>query len=50
MSSWPRYPTLYEINTWVWLGELTRKAGAPIDLGSVPTAEWDAVAAYGIDA
>lgn len=21
------YPTLYEINTWVWLSELSRKAG-----------------------
>jgi hypothetical protein len=50
MSLWPRYPTLYEINTWVWLGELSRKAGKPVDLGSVPASEWDAIAAYGFDA
>jgi hypothetical protein len=50
MSNWPRYPTLYEINTWVWLSELSRKAGKPVDLASVPAAEWDAVAALGFDA
>ena len=26
MSTWPRYPTIYEINTWVWLAELSAKA------------------------
>jgi len=50
MSSWPQNPTLYEINTWVWLGELTAKYGKPIDLGSVPAAEWDAIASFGFDA
>ncbi len=50
MTKWPRYPTLYEINTWVWLGELSRRAGTPVDLGSVSTAEWDAIAALGFDA
>ncbi|MEW6441185.1 MAG: alpha-amylase family glycosyl hydrolase [bacterium] len=50
MSSWPRYPTLYEIHTWVWLAELSRRYGTPVTLGSVPPAEWDSVAAYGFDA
>ena len=50
MSVWPRYPTLYEINAWVWLSELSKKAGKPVDLGSVPSAEWDAIAALGFDA
>ena len=50
MSAWPRYPTLYEINTWVWLGELGLKYGKQVDLGSVPSAEWDAVASFGFDA
>jgi glycosidase len=50
MFAWPRYPTLYEINTWVWLAELTAKTGAPVDLSSVPNAEWDAIAALGFDA
>ena len=50
MCSWPRYPTVYEINTWVWLSELSKNAGRPVDLGSVPAAEWDAIAASGFDA
>ena len=50
MSGWPRYPTLYEINTWVWLSELSLKSGTAVDLGSVPGAEWDAIAKFGFDA
>src|SRR5271157_816258 len=50
MSIWPRYPTLYEINRWVWLSELSKKAGKPVALSSVPAAEWDAIAALGFDA
>ena len=50
MSSWPRYPTLYEINTWVWLGELSATYGRRVALGSVPPTEWDAVAKLGFDA
>ena len=50
MSAWPQYPTLYEINTWVWLSDLRVKTGKPVDLGSVPEAEWDAIARFGFDA
>ncbi len=50
MSSWPRYPALYEMNTWVWLDELSLKSGKAVDLGSVPGAEWDAIARFGFDA
>jgi hypothetical protein len=50
MDGWSRYPTLYEINTWVWLTELGQKYGQPIDLSSVPANEWDALASYGFDA
>ena len=50
MSGWPRYPSIYEINTWVWLAELSTRAGHPITLGSVPETEWDALAAHGFDA
>ena len=50
MSGWARYPTLYEINTWVWLSELSLKSGTAVDLGSVPGAEWDAIAECGFDA
>ena len=44
------YPFVYEINTWVWLDELGRRAGAAVDLGSVPDAEWEAIASLGFDA
>jgi hypothetical protein len=48
-SSWPKYPTIYEINSWVWLHGLGEKSGASVDLGSVPSEEWDAIADYGFD-
>jgi len=50
VSVWPRYPSLYEINTWVWLSELGQKYGKKVDLSAVPSAEWDAIASYGFDA
>jgi hypothetical protein len=50
VSSWPRYPTIFEINTWVWLSGLGEKFGKSFDLGSVLSAEWDAIANYGFDA
>jgi hypothetical protein len=49
VSVWPPYPTLYEINTWVWLSELSQKHGKKIDLSSVPPTEWDAIGAHGFD-
>ena len=50
MTSWPRYPTIYEINTRVWLLDLGEKTGHSVDLRSVPSPEWDRVAASGFDA
>ena len=50
MAKWSLYPTLYEINTWVWLAELRSKHGRAIDLRSVPATEWDQLAALGLDA
>jgi hypothetical protein len=50
MSKWPRYPNLYEINTWVWFSELQAKYGKKIDLHSVPAGEWDAIGDLGFDA
>jgi hypothetical protein len=44
------HPVIYEINTWVWLSELSRKYGGQIHLGVVPAREWDALAGMGIDA
>jgi hypothetical protein len=48
-AAWPPYPTLYEINTWAWLSEVSRKCGKKVSLGSVPPSEWDAIAANGFD-
>ena len=50
MTSWPKHPVIYEINTWVWLDELSRKHQKPVTLASVPDQEWDAIADYGFDA
>ena len=49
MSTWRRNPTLYEINTRVWLSDLTKKYGAAVELSSVPAAEWNAIAQFGFD-
>jgi hypothetical protein len=50
MLAWPRYPTIYEINTWVWLQELGRKHSAPMSLATLPDEEWDALAQLKVDA
>src|SRR5947209_1628116 len=49
-TSWPRRPVIYEINTWVWLNELSRQSQRAITLGNVPAVQWDAIAALGVDA
>jgi hypothetical protein len=49
VSGWPPYPVAYEINTWVWLTDLSQKYGTKVKLSSVPSAEWDAIAVYGFD-
>jgi hypothetical protein len=46
-STWPPYPSLYEINIWTWLSDLRLKYGRTFDLACVPAKEWDAIAAYG---
>ena len=50
MSLQTRYPTLYEINTWVWLSDLAAKHEVSVDLSTVPPTEWDGIAAFGLDA
>ena len=42
-------PFVYELNTWVWLGELSARAARHVGLGDVPAGEWDAIAALGFD-
>ncbi|MER7564817.1 alpha-amylase [Streptomyces sp. NPDC097941] len=40
---------IYEINTLVWLGELSHRYGRPVTLGDVPGEVWDGVAPPGVD-
>jgi hypothetical protein len=46
----PPRPTIYELNTAVWLGDLSRRAGRPVDLSNIPSDEWDKLAALHVDA
>lgn len=48
ISVWPECPSIYEINTWVWLSEMSQKDGVTVDLFSVPSAEWDANGALAV--
>ena len=50
MKPWPKYPLIYEINTWVWMNELGRKYGKRLTLATVPAKEWDSLTALGVDA
>ncbi len=50
MRTWPAKPSIYEINTFVWLNELSLKYKRPISLGTVPEEEWDSLASLGFDA
>ena len=45
----PTYPSLYQINTRVWLTELSRALGRPATLDDVPDAELDRVGEMGFD-
>ena len=49
MCSEPRYPSLYQINTRVWLTELSRALGRRATLDDVPDAELDRLAELGFD-
>ena len=49
MKPWPTHPVIYEINSWVWLSELSQKYQRPVTLATVPEQEWDAIASYGFD-
>jgi glycosidase len=47
---WPANPTVYEINTRVWLNELSRQLGREISLADVPQEEILRIASFGFDA
>jgi hypothetical protein len=45
----PRYPSLYQINTRVWLTELSRNLDRPATLDDIPDTELDHLARMGFD-
>jgi glycosidase len=45
----PRYPSLYQINTRVWLSDFARALGRPATLDDVPDAALDRLAERGFD-
>ncbi len=50
MPSLPARPSIYEINTAVWLRELSAAERRPVTLGTVRDSTWDAIAALGVHA
>ena len=50
MKIWPKRPIIYEINTWVWLHDLSQRYQREVTLGSVPEDEWEIIADLGVDA
>ena len=45
----PRYPSLYQVNTRVWLTRLSRALGRIATLDDIPDAELDDIKAMGVD-
>jgi glycosidase len=50
MLGWPTKPFIYEINTSVWLNNLSKRYGHPITLANVPDEVINELAAYNVDA
>jgi len=50
MKPWSKHPVIYEINTWVWLNELSRKYNKPVTLATVPSEEWNYLSSFSADA
>ena len=48
--TWPERPVIYEVNTAVWLDDLSRGAGRRLTLADLSAADWAAVTPPGIDA
>ena len=49
MTPVPKYPSLYQINTRVWLTELSRKLGRTATMDAIPDAALDRLAEMGFD-
>ena len=50
MTGWPDKPVIYEINTAIWLADLSRAAGHQVTLADLPASAWDEVTPDGVDA
>jgi hypothetical protein len=50
MTGWPARPAIYEVDTAVWLGDLSRAAGRRVTLADVTGPDWDAITPDGADA
>ena len=50
LTGWPDRPVIYEVNTAIWLADLSRAAGRRLTLADVPASAWDDVTPAGIDA
>jgi len=50
MSQWHKSPMIYEINTAVWLNELSRRYDRPVTLGTVTDDDLDYLAGLNVDA
>ena len=48
--TWPERPVVHEINTAVWLGDLSQAAGRRLTLADLSAAHWAAVTPPGVDA
>ena len=49
-AGWPARPVIYEVNTAIWLADLSRAAGRLVTLADVPGHAWDEVTPAGVDA
>jgi hypothetical protein len=47
MGAWPKSPLVYEINTRVWLAELSARAGRPLTLDQIPNEEFERISRMG---
>ncbi len=47
---WRHQPFIYEINTWVWLRDLSDRFGKTVQLDTVPGLVWDEIGSMHVDA
>ena len=50
MTGWPAQPVIYEVNTAVWLTEMSQAAGRRLTLADVTPGQWETVTPAGVEA